>query len=89
MVSTINTKFFFTDSKCTLIELGRTRQYAGKNFDLLSQVVSRKGTGLCHPVDEEVFVNVCLHGMMTNIGFSSKTLYYRPFKVDGSFQVNK
>lgn len=44
----ISTKFFFAEAKYTLAELGRTRQYAGKDLDLYVKRFHDKAR-LCRP----------------------------------------
>lgn len=63
MVAAFNTKFFFTEAKYTLAELGRSRQYAAKDLDLYVKRFHDRALDCVDPVDEEVLVNVCLHGM--------------------------
>lgn len=78
MVSAFNTKFFFPEAKYTLAELGHTRQYAGEDFDLYVKRFHDKALDYVDLVDEEVLVNMCLHGMndeyrvfLENLTFSS------------------
>lgn len=83
MVSTFNTKFFFTKAEYTLADLRRTRQYKivnnpGKDLDLNVKRFHEKTLDCVDPVNEEVLVNVCLHGMndeyrvfLENLTFSS------------------
>lgn len=78
MVGAFNTKFFFAEAKYTLVELGRTRQYAGEGLDLYVKRFHDKALDCVDRVDEEVLVNVCLHGMndeylvfLENLTFSS------------------
>lgn len=74
MVSTFYTKFFFAEATYTLVELGRSRQYSG----LYIKRFHEKALNCVDTVDEEVLVNVYLHGMndeyrafIENLMFSS------------------
>lgn len=49
--------------KYTLAELGRTRQYAGKDLDLYMKRFHDKALDCVDPMEEEILVNVCLYGM--------------------------
>lgn len=78
MVATFNTKFFFAEAKYTLAEWGRTRQYAGEDLDLYVKRFHDKALDCIDPVEEEILVDVCLHGMndeyrvfLENLTFSS------------------
>lgn len=78
MVATFKTKLFFAEVKYTLAELGCTQQYAGKDLDLYVKRFHDKALDYVDPVDEEILVNVCLHGMndkyrvfLKNLTFSS------------------
>lgn len=63
IVATFNTKFFFTEAKYTLAELGCTLQYACQDLDLYVKRFHDKALDCVDLVDEEVLVNICLHGM--------------------------
>lgn len=78
MVATSNIKFFLAEAKYTLTELGRTRQYLGEDLNLYVKKFHDKALDCVDPVDEEVLVNVGLHGMkneyrvfLENLMFSS------------------
>lgn len=78
MLAAFNTKFFFTEAKYNFAELGRTRQYAGEDLDPYVKRFHDKALDCVNPVDEEVLVNMCLHGMndeyrvfLENLMFSS------------------
>lgn len=63
MVAAFNTKFFFTEAKYTLAELGRSRHYAGEDLDLYVKRFHDKALDYVDPVEKEILGNVCLHGM--------------------------
>lgn len=60
----LNAKFFYVETKLTLVELGLARQYSGEDLDVYVRNFYEKALNCCHLVGEEVFVNVCLYGMM-------------------------
>lgn len=71
MVSAFNTKFFCVEAKYTLVELGRTKQYPGKNFDIYVKRFHEKALD---------YYKVCIQGMsdeyrvfLENLSFSSFT----------------
>lgn len=43
--------------------MGRTRQYPGKYLDLCVKRFHEKALDCCGLIEEEVLVNVCLHGI--------------------------
>lgn len=77
MVSTFNTKFC-AEAKYALAELGRTRQYPGKDLDLYVKRFHKISLDCYDPVNKEVLLNICLHDMndeyrvfLENISFPS------------------
>lgn len=79
VVAAFNTKFFFAEARYTLAELGRTRQYPGKDLDLYVKRFHDKTLDCVDPVDEEVLVNVCLHGMNNEYEVFLETLTFSSF----------
>lgn len=45
-------------------ELGKSRWCSSKDLDLYVKKFYEEELDCCDPVDEEVLVNVCLHGMV-------------------------
>lgn len=54
----------FNDTKFILVELGRTRQFPGKDPDAYVRRFYERALNCCVLVAEDVLVNVCLHDMM-------------------------
>lgn len=60
LLSTISS---YVQRLSTLTELGRKRQYQGKDHDLYVKRVHEKILDCSDPIDEEFLVNVFLHDM--------------------------
>lgn len=54
---------FCAEAKISLVELSRTWQYRGRRPESICEMISYKSLDYCVPIDEEVLVNVCLHGL--------------------------
>lgn len=78
-IATFNIKFFFIEAKYTLVELGRTRQYAGEDLDLYVKRFHDKVLDCVNQV-EEVLVTVFLHGMNDEHGVFLENLTFSSFQ---------
>lgn len=58
-----NARFICAEAKFSLVELSRTREFAGEDLDLYMKGFHEKALDCCNTVDEETMVGVFLHGM--------------------------
>lgn len=63
MVSTFNTKFCFGEVKYTLAKVGQPDKYSGEDLEIYIKQFYEKALYCCDLIEEEVLVNICLHGM--------------------------
>lgn len=60
-------------------QLGPMRQYLGEDLDFYVKIFHEKTLDCSGPVNEEVLVNVCLHGMTDKYSaFSENSLFLFP-----------
>lgn len=79
LVSLFSAKFFFVEAKFFLAELGRVRLRLREDVDTCVKRFHDKALGCCAPVEEEVFINVCLHVMLEEHQIFLKNLSFPTF----------
>lgn len=89
MVTIFNAKFFCTKAKFSQVKLGRTRQFLGKDLDLYVKRFHEKAFNCRNANDEEIMVDVCLHGMVNDIVSFWRTFHSPPFQIYGGIQSDE
>lgn len=67
------------EAKFTLAELGLTRHYLGENLDVCVRRLHEKDMDCCDPMEKEVLLNMCLHGMAEEYRIFLENQSFSPF----------